>query len=176
VEQDFGVLRSMANQKNLQLINEVNKDRIVYQFFDPLKILIYNLISNSINFSEKGRIVVSDRQEGEDLVVSVSDQGTGMLPEQIENILSDHFIISSTNVDNRKGNGLGYLIIKDLVKMMGGSLSIESEKERGTTVKVIIPGKEFGKDELNERWEKSNKNSERSYESLAVEAESLIKK
>jgi signal transduction histidine kinase len=141
VEQDFGVLRSMANQKNLQLINEVNKDRIIYQFFDPLKILIYNLISNSISFSEKGRIVVSDRQEGEDLVVSVSDQGTGMLPEQIENILSDRFIISSTNVDNRKGNGLGYLIIKDLVKMMGGSLSIESEKERGTTVKVIIPGK-----------------------------------
>jgi two-component system sensor histidine kinase EvgS len=123
------------------LINEVNKDRIIYQFFDPLKILIYNLISNSISFSEKGRIVVSDRQEGEDLVVSVSDQGTGMLPEQIENILSDHFIISSTNVDNRKGNGLGYLIIKDLVKMMGGSLSIESKKERGTTVKVIIPGK-----------------------------------
>ncbi len=145
VEQVFGVLRSMANQKNLQLINEVDKDRMVYQFFDPLKILIYNLISNSINFSEKGNIVVRDRQEGEHLIVSVSDQGTGMLPEQIKNILSGHFIISSTNVDNRKGNGLGYLIIKDLVGMMGASLSIESEKERGTTVRVIIPLKN-GKD------------------------------
>jgi K+-sensing histidine kinase KdpD len=42
--------------------------------------------------------------------------------------MADQFIISSANIDKRKGNGLGYLIIKDLVKMMGASLEIKSEK------------------------------------------------
>ncbi len=43
-----------------------------------------------------------------------------MTQEQINNIMAIHFIISSANVDNRKGNGLGYLIIKDLLKITAG--------------------------------------------------------
>jgi K+-sensing histidine kinase KdpD len=62
-----------------------------------------------------------------------------MTPEQIQNIMADQFIISSANIDKRKGNGLGYLIIKDLVKMMGASLEIKSEKGRGTEVFIHIP-------------------------------------
>jgi signal transduction histidine kinase len=61
-----------------------------------------------------------------------------MTQEQINNIMADHFIISSANVDNRKGNGLGYLIIKDLLKIMRASISIRSEKEKGTTVTVWV--------------------------------------
>jgi len=63
----------------------------------------------------------------------------GMTQEQINNILADHFIISSANVDNRRGNGLGYLIIKDLLKIIRGTLSIKSEKGKGTRVTVRIP-------------------------------------
>ena len=63
-----------------------------------------------------------------------------MTQEQINNIMADHFIISSANVDNRKGNGLGYLIIKDLLKIMRASIVIDSEKEKGTTVAVWVTG------------------------------------
>jgi len=42
-------------------------------------------------------------------------------------------------VDNRKGNGLGYLIIKDLMKILRGNLSIRSEKDKGTRVTVWVP-------------------------------------
>jgi signal transduction histidine kinase len=52
--------------------------------------------------------------------------------------MANHFIISSANVDNRKGNGLGYLIIKDLLKIMRASIVIHSEKEKGTTVTVWV--------------------------------------
>jgi K+-sensing histidine kinase KdpD len=53
--------------------------------------------------------------------------------------MADQFIISSANIDNRKGNGLGYLIIKDLVKMMDARLDIKSKKGIGTTVSVVLP-------------------------------------
>jgi len=73
------------------------------------------------------------------LTLTVEDEGVGMTNDQIKNILSDEFIISSANIDNRKGNGLGYLIIKDLLKMIEGKISIESKKGKGTIITVTFP-------------------------------------
>jgi len=139
VNQVLGVLNSLANQKKLKLINKTDHNLEIHQFFEPLKILIYNLLTNAINFSEKGDIIVAARLEKEHVVISVQDEGVGMTPEQIKNIMADQFIISSANIDNRKGNGLGYLIIKDLVKMMDATLQISSMKNKGTIVSIHVP-------------------------------------
>ncbi|MGB5008666.1 MAG: HAMP domain-containing sensor histidine kinase [Ferruginibacter sp.] len=139
VNQVLGVLNSLANQKKLKLINKTDHNLEIHQFFEPLKILIYNLLTNAINFSEKGDIIVAARLEKEHVVISVQDEGVGMTPEQIKNIMADQFIISSANIDNRKGNGLGYLIIKDLVKMMDATLQISSVKNKGTIVSIHVP-------------------------------------
>ncbi len=139
VNQVLGILNSLAKQKKLTLENKVTNDQEIYQFFEPLKILIYNLLTNAINFSENGSVVIAAEQKDEQVVISVSDEGVGMTPEQIKNIMADQFIISSANIDNRKGNGLGYLIIKDLVKIMGATLYIDSEKGKGTKISVALP-------------------------------------
>lgn len=138
VEQVLGILNSLANQKKLKLVNDTNKDLIIHQFYEPLKILVYNLVSNAINFSEQGTITISSSVVNKQVIISVKDNGVGMTPEQITNIMADEFIVSSANIDKRKGNGLGYLIIKDLVKMMGAGLKIESKKGSGTTVSVTL--------------------------------------
>ena len=138
VNQVLGVLNSLAKQKNLKLVNAIDEALQVYQYFEPLKILIYNLLTNAINFSEKGDITISAQPEGDHLTISVEDEGVGMTTDQIKNIMADQFIISSANIDNRKGNGLGYLIIKDLVKTMGAKLRISSEKGIGTKVSVVV--------------------------------------
>jgi signal transduction histidine kinase len=139
VNQVFGVLSSLARQKKILLVNSTDRELKLYQYQEPLKILIYNLVSNAINFSEQGSIVVTDDSEGGYVQIHVKDEGVGMTPEQIQNIMADQFIISSANIDNRKGNGLGYLIIKDLLKMMGAAIAIRSEKGKGTVVTVKIP-------------------------------------
>jgi signal transduction histidine kinase len=139
VDQVFGVLKSIAKQKGLVLQNNIAAEGEIYQYFEPLKILIYNLVSNAINFSEKGVIEVSTATDAASLKIIVKDDGVGLTAEQIKNIMADQFIISSANVDNRKGNGLGYLIIKDLLKMMGATLDIQSEKGKGTQVFITLP-------------------------------------
>ena len=136
VNQVLGILNSLARQKGLHIVNEIEKELTVYQFYEPLKILVYNLLTNAINFSEKGTIKVSAAKTDTDVVVSVQDEGVGMTQEKTQSLLEDHVVISSANVDNRKGHGLGFLIIKDLVKMMGASLDIKSEKGYGTTVSI----------------------------------------
>jgi signal transduction histidine kinase len=143
VDSVFGVLRSVANQKQLQLVNKVDKELVISQYYEPLKILVYNLVSNAIRFSDLGTVVVSDRVGTNEVTLCVKDEGVGMTKDQVANILSNHFIVSSAHVDSRKGNGLGYLIIKDLVKMTGASLEIKSEKGVGTEVMVHIPAQKL---------------------------------
>jgi signal transduction histidine kinase len=142
VNQVLGVLNSLAKQKQIRLLNNISQHQTMYQYFEPLKILIYNLFSNAINFSEKGIIEINSIATPDNIIITVKDEGVGMTADQIQNIMADQFIISSANIDNRKGNGLGYLIIKDLLKTMGASLHIKSEKGTGTTVSVHIPNTE----------------------------------
>lgn len=139
VEEVFGILRATSSQKKIGLENIISPSLEIYQYYDLLRILIYNLVLNGLNFSDKGNIRVSSITEGEELIMTVKDDGVGMTKEQINNILSDEYIISSTNIDKRKGNGLGYLIIKDLAAMMKATISIQSEPGRGTAVSIRLP-------------------------------------
>lgn len=138
VGQVLGILQSMAKQKKLQIENRVSEGQVVYQYYEPLKILIYNLLTNAIHFTERGKIVVSASCVEEHIIVTVKDDGIGMTPEQIQRLMAEDVVISSANVDNKKGHGLGYLIIKDLLKTMGATLHIESKKGEGVAVSITM--------------------------------------
>jgi signal transduction histidine kinase len=139
VRQVLGLLQSLAKQKKLLIENKVNETLEIHQYYEPLKILIYNLLTNSIHFTEKGTISVAATEAENNIIISVQDEGIGMTKEQVQRILADEVVITSANVDNKKGHGLGYLIIKDLIKTMNTRLTIESKKNEGTTVSIVIP-------------------------------------
>ena len=134
VEQVMGILQSLAKQKGLLIQNNVKEEQLVYQFYEPLKILIYNLLTNAIHFTEKGTIDVNAIEQDGNIIISVKDEGVGMTAEQIERLMADEIVVTSANVDNKKGHGLGYLIIKDLLKTMDVTIRIESTKAKGTEV------------------------------------------
>ena len=105
VDQVNGILKSLAHAKRLLIMNEISPDDIVYQYYEPLKILIYNLVTNAINFSEHGKILIGAKKEQNVHKIWVSDNGVGMTPEQIQHLMADEIIITSANVDKRKGHG-----------------------------------------------------------------------
>ncbi len=136
VAQLLGLLQSLARQKKLIILNNVEPGLEIHQYYEPLKILIYNLLTNAIHFTEKGAIVVSAIKDNGHITVSVKDEGIGMSPEQIQRLMAEEVVITSANVDNKKGHGLGYLIIKDLLKTMDATLDIQSKKGEGATVSI----------------------------------------
>ncbi|HEX4876712.1 MAG TPA: ATP-binding protein, partial [Chitinophagaceae bacterium] len=138
VEQVLGILQSLARQKNLVIKNEIAGSQEINQYYEPIKILVYNLLTNAIQFTEKGVIAVNASQNGNKLTLSVKDEGIGMTAEQVQRILADEVVITAANVDNKKGHGLGYLIIKDLLKTVGASLQINSKRGWGTTVSITM--------------------------------------
>ena len=143
VEMVYRVLQFSARQKNTLLVNNIPENFVLFQYLEPMRVMLYNLVVNSLNFTKQGTIQVGCLVKEGCVVLQVSDTGLGMTKEQRENILSDEKIFASTNVDNKKGTGLGYFIIKDLLRMMDAKLDIESTKNVGTVVTIILPPKKI---------------------------------
>lgn len=104
-----------------------------------LQVLV-NLISNAIKFTPEGAVrveVSADQRNG--IVMSVSDNGIGIAPENIERVMKAFEQVEASHNRVRAGCGLGLPYAKNLTELHGGSLKIESQLDYGTTVTVTLP-------------------------------------
>jgi signal transduction histidine kinase len=112
-------------------------------FGDPVKLrqIILNLMSNAVKFTEPGGAIVVGTQSAEDgsVILSVTDTGIGMSPEDIPIAMAPFGQVDSRLARRYEGTGLGLPLTKSLVELHGGTLSIDSQRGRGTTVTVILP-------------------------------------
>lgn len=137
-EQVIRVLGPSAKIKQLELKINIDHNISIMQYAEPFRILIHNLVNNSIHFTETGTIEIGLEKKNKEWLLWVKDDGIGMNQRQVENILTGETIVSSTTVDKRKGHGLGYQIIKDLLELMNARIEIQSTKGIGTTVMVYF--------------------------------------
>ncbi len=97
-----------------------------------------NVIGNAVKFTEEGgNVTVSLCAEGGYAVVTVADTGVGMDAEVIGHIFDKFY--QGDESHSTQGNGLGLALVKRIVEMNGGRLTVESEPGRGTTVYVYLP-------------------------------------
>jgi signal transduction histidine kinase len=100
--------------------------------------VLYNLMSNAVGFSKAGDTVkLSCWREADTVVFSVIDHGVGIPQDQIGRVFQR--FESRSQGSKHRGAGLGLSIVKSLVELHGGSIDIQSEESRGTTVTVRIP-------------------------------------
>ncbi len=140
-EERMNLFKKQARDKGLVLAlhapgrdNEhVSMDRTAY-----VRILT-NLLSNAIKFTDEGRIDVSVRWEGQEVVLTVADTGIGIGEDFLPDLF-DQFKQESAGIDrSHEGTGLGLPITKELVALMDGDIAVESEKGVGTTFTVRLP-------------------------------------
>lgn len=105
---------------------------------DRLRQLLYNLLANAVGFSLPENVVrLSCWLEDNTVVFTIEDQGVGIRKEQLERVF-DRFESQSHGMKHR-GAGLGLSIVKSLVELHGGKMTLDSEAGRGTTVTVRLP-------------------------------------
>ena len=103
--------------------------------------IISNLLSNAIKYSPPGRKVsVSLGRAGARAELVVSDEGIGIPAAEKKRLGSEFFRASNARSFTESGTGLGLAVVASEVRAMGGSLDIQSEEGRGTTVKVVFSG------------------------------------
>ena len=96
-----------------------------------------NLLSNAVKFADSGAITLTTRYKDGVFMLTVEDTGTGIREEQKELIFKPFERLG--NAATQDGFGLGLSIVKQLVELMDGSISVESEKDKGSRFAVVLP-------------------------------------
>jgi len=136
------LMKDRATRGRLSLTTEL-PDRLPLLIADStrLKQILLNLLSNAIKFTEPGGAVtaaVGSSAEG-GIVFEVRDTGPGMTPDEVTVALQPFGQVESDYTRRFEGTGLGLPLAQRLAEMHGGSLRVDSEKGRGTTVTVTLP-------------------------------------
>jgi signal transduction histidine kinase len=130
-------LTLQATQKDIRIEQQLNVSKALGDY-DILSIALRNITTNAIKYSNKGkRIQLNAERRGEDVVLSVHDEGIGMTAQQIDEILNDQ-TSSTQGTQNEKGSGLGLFLVKELLQKMNASLTIESTPGMGSTFNIIL--------------------------------------
>jgi two-component system phosphate regulon sensor histidine kinase PhoR len=101
---------------------------------------LYNLMDNAIKYADKlPEIKISTHDETGNTVIIIQDNGPGIPKAFHEKIFEKYFRIPTGNIHNVKGFGLGLAYVKQIVELHNGTISMESEKEKGTkfTIKLL---------------------------------------
>lgn len=113
---------------------------VVYADLTKLKQVILNVISNSIKFTETGTISLITHLEYPQAIITIIDTGIGIDPQQQSKLFRPFVMIDGSTTRKFSGTGLGLAISKNLMKMMGGDITISSQGQGlGTTVEIILP-------------------------------------
>ncbi len=109
---------------------------------DPALIeeVLTNLVENAVKYSPKGgKVVISGRQDGESVRISVTDNGIGIAKRDLDRIFERFQRADSNLVRRIKGIGLGLYICKSIVEAHGGRIEVETELGKGARFTVILP-------------------------------------
>jgi signal transduction histidine kinase/DNA-binding response OmpR family regulator len=144
VEEIAGTSRPLAQQNGNRLVIDCKPDVGTIRA-DPLRLrqVLLNLLSNACKFTREGEVRVTAARimdgEQEWLQVEVKDSGIGMTPEQIGRLFQEFTQADSTTSRQFGGTGLGLAISRRLCRMMGGDITVASEKGRGSIFTVRLP-------------------------------------
>ena len=124
-------------KKRLEIETDLQEDIILYQDAQLLSLVWNNLFSNAIKFSEDGgKIEIKAYQEKSEIFVMVRDYGCGISPEVGKHIFEKFYQGDTSRAT--QGNGLGLALVKRVIDIVGGDISVKSVPEEGTTFYVCL--------------------------------------
>lgn len=130
---------SIIKSKKIQLTNNFAKDFYVKSDSYLLSIIINNVISNALKYSnEKGQISISISENNGVIECSISDFGIGISSEDLQKIFDQFYRSKSIEYSEIKGTGLGLSIVKKLCEILSIETKITSQENIGTTVNLIF--------------------------------------
>jgi signal transduction histidine kinase len=133
-------LKESIETKKLQFSNELEPQLVAWADKNQVEIILRNLVANAVKFTrEGGAIKITGKGVDDHVEVCVEDSGIGMTAPAIQNLFQPghHFTTSGTNQE--KGTGIGLLITKEMVANNGGSIQVDSSRNRGTRFTFTLP-------------------------------------
>ncbi len=138
VEEVLADLEPLAQEKNIQLIENCEKitmtgsDILLYR-------LVYNLVENAIKYNHAdGTVTVAATRKDDHICLTISDTGSGIPEEMKERIFEPFFRLDKSRSRALGGVGLGLALVREIVSVHGGSITVKSNPSGGTTFAVTL--------------------------------------
>lgn len=129
-----------AKIKNINLINNISYGTIVYCDANMLFTIFRNLVSNAIKYTNiGGRVIIDVVSSDNYFEFSVQDNGVGIPENKLKQLFNVEFIQSTMGTNHEKGSGLGLILCKEFVERNGGTITVDSVLNKGTTFKFKLP-------------------------------------
>ena len=138
VEQVYNELQPLAQTKEIEFkIECTNKNLTVNADRSEIRRVICNLCGNAINYTQNGgRVVITLKNEGNDLIFSVSDNGSGIPQEDIPNMFQR--FSQGTSKKRSTGTGLGLYLSRQIIESHGGKIWLESALNKGSEFSFLL--------------------------------------
>ena len=158
----LSLIRPQAAERNIDIQDDCSSDNTTYYIGDDARVrqILVNLLSNAVKFTEPGGQVrvscgVTDGPrpqldaagDGPLTYLRVTDTGIGIAPEHIGHVFQPFTQVEGGTMRSRGGTGLGLTISRHLARLMGGDLTVESERGQGSTFTLWLPNESTSLDE-----------------------------
>jgi signal transduction histidine kinase/AmiR/NasT family two-component response regulator len=136
---------SVANASGVSFAMSISEEAAGVWRGDSVRVrqILYNLISNALKFTQEGEVRVDIDSEpagaGKALLIAISDSGIGIAPEVLPKLFQKFVQADSSTTRRFGGTGLGLTICREIAKLMGGSITAESQLGVGTVFRVRLP-------------------------------------
>ena len=144
IEESFALVAGSANQKDLELLYEIEDavPHLILGDVTRVRQIVLNLVSNAVKFTERGEVMVSvkmqERSKGSQLSMEIRDSGIGIPEDRIDSLFAAFTQIDAATTRKYGGTGLGLAISKRLAGLMGGDIQLRSELGKGSCFTVSI--------------------------------------
>ncbi|MDF5708062.1 MAG: response regulator [Nostoc sp. S4] len=139
VSQIVESFRPYCEKKGLHLTTQLDKCPTVYLDMEKFDKVVYNLLSNAMKFTpEGGTVSVRLRSENDCCILEVQDTGIGIVKEQIAHLFERFRQAEGSANRSYEGSGLGLALVKELIELHGGQVSVESVYGEGTTFTLSL--------------------------------------
>ena len=162
----------IATNKGLTLIVESHTDAVVLTDKERILQIGNNLLSNAIKFTDNGGVSLTTDYDNGILKLIVEDTGTGMTEEEQQLVFNAFERLS--NAAAKDGFGLGLSIVQSIVAMLGGTIRLESEKDRGSRFTVEIPTQVAQEQQPQQTAQNYIRNNERYYDVIAIDNDEVL--
>jgi two-component system sensor histidine kinase/response regulator len=133
-------LQPHATRKDIEIVPSIEEPLALINGEEITLIeSLVNLINNAIKYSRMGsQIHVTAKEDGDDILIAVSDRGVGITEEDLPFIFGD-FYVGKSGPETERGSGLGLAITRRVIEAHGGSISVESALGKGSTFMIRLP-------------------------------------
>lgn len=148
IESVSGEFAQAARAKDIELVIGYEPELPEYLMGDPTRVkqIFYNLVGNAVKFTDSGEVsihaeVIESDEDNARVLFSVRDSGIGISKDRQEAIFSSFTQADMSTTRKYGGSGLGLSICRELVRLMGGTIKVESEPEKGSCFEFELPFK-----------------------------------